>query len=368
MKRCTVTRKILLNGTTMKNRIWALALLLACTLNCAPTVAKQTRCTLTKYTSVELQVGRNVVFVPVLLRGTKAWMRLNLGALASVIDSGAAESLHLPVKKLPPRSAEFWIGGIRAQNLVVVESLQIGTVRFSKNTEFLLQPNGTTVYHHDGDPVLGAIGMDAFANVDVELDLAHRKLSLFAQDRCSGSDVYWSDNAAAVPMSRDDYGGLQFPMELDGQRIEAGISTRQWESALHTDVSKRAFHFDERSPGNEVEGGSGAREVYYRAMQLTAPGLTITSARVQLVAPVTGCTLKSTGFNPKTFGYAGCYGAYPLSLGLSVLEKLHLYFATGKGMLYFTAADTPGQDVSAAGQGEAARSESAPEAQEGPRK
>lgn len=336
----------------MRNE-WAFALLLVCGVSCVPAVASGKQCSLTRLTSVELQVDP-VVMLPVTLQGSKAWMTLNTGSVFSVIDGRAADALRLHSKPLPA-TVEMSYGGFRLDKIAVVDSFQIGTVRFRKGTELLLSPQRGPVPRYHGDPIVGTLGMDVFVHVDVDLDLAHRRLNLFSQDHCPGAVVYWSDTAASVPMQRGRLGDLYFPIELDGERIQASISTGQWNSSLRTDVSKRVFHFDQQSPGNEVETVLGHRRVYYRAMKLTAPGLKVTGARIQLLAPSKWCQVTSFGFLHGTVGYDGC-GVHPLELGLSVIEKLHLYFATGEGVLYFTAADSPGQAASAAGAEESSHS------------
>jgi Aspartyl protease len=340
----------------------ALGLLLACGVTCTTAVAKTLTCQpLTKLTSIELQID-NAVWVPVSLHGSRAWMQLNTGAPVTVIYESAAKAFGLPIKAAARNIPSVAFGALRLNRLAVVDSLQLGTVRLREGTDFLLVPESGPPHRHGGDPILGLLAMDVFAHVDVELDLAHRALNLFSQDYCPRSAVYWSDTAAAVPMYRGVYGALYFPMELDGKVIEAGISTTTRDTFLHTDVSEQVFHFDEHSPGNEAENHSGEQQVYYRAMKLTASGLKITNARIRLIAPRTDCKVKSFWYLHDAIGYDRCIDVYPLDIGISVLEKLHLYFATGKHVLYFTATDSSEQSASVARPTETAPSMSAPRA------
>jgi len=63
------------------------------------------------------------------------------------------------------------------------------------------------------------------------------------------------------------------------------------------------------------------------------------------------CELGQSRDKAKAALHAGCYGAEaPLKLGMNVISKMHLYFATKESMLYFTAADAGHEG--AAGQGE----------------
>jgi hypothetical protein len=52
------------------------------------------------------------------------------------------------------------------------------------------------------------------------------------------------------------------------------------------------------------------------------------------------CSLQLRGRIDGVAQYYNCTGdEAPLHIGLNVLEKLHLYFATKENVLYFTAAD-----------------------------
>lgn len=254
----------------------------------------------------------------------------------------AEQRRRLQAKDLKAFSSEFTIGGATATKLVNVDSLQIGNVLFGKNTQLLVAPAKEP--RHAGIPIIGALGTDLFTPVDFELDLAHKTLNLFSQDHSSGG-VYWSDTAAVIPMYRGPMHDLYFAMELDGKRIETGIATGQEDSSLAIAASRLPFNFDAQSPGSEV----GRHQGYYRVMKLTTPGLAVSNAMIQLRAD-NSCKVVVKTFEGHTAGYSGtgCFGQYPLELGLDVLKKLRLYFATKEQVLYVTAADATAQTDSAA--------------------
>jgi hypothetical protein len=78
---------------------------------------------------------------------------------------------------------------------------------------------------------------------------------------------------------------------------------------------------------------------HYRAMRLTAPGLTVSDTRIRLSVPrqLGGCILETRGRKGGGVGYTGCENVYPMSLGRNILTQLRLYFATKEQILYFTA-------------------------------
>ncbi|HEY4210655.1 MAG TPA: retropepsin-like aspartic protease [Steroidobacteraceae bacterium] len=333
----------------MNNGSLWLWLLAASSLFGSAADAKDDVCEVVKLTKIELQMRPEVsseILVPVKMGDSDAWMVLNAGSAFSVLMEKAASSLRLPVREV--RSSGAWIefGGKTLDRLATVDSFQLGTVHYGKGTEFLVWSRPGPLNSYKGLPIIGLLGMDVFSHVDVELDLARRTLNLFAQESCGGG-VYWSRTFASVPILRSPFGNLYFPMELEGKWIKTTFSTVSPESSLRTDVSKRVFGFDERSSGNEVDGSSGKQATYYRAMKLTTPGLTVTNAKIRLREPPRGCSVDVPGRASNGVGYEGCGGVYPMALGLSVLQKLHLYFATKENVLYFTAADAPQTEVSA---------------------
>lgn len=79
--------------------------------------------------------------------------------------------------------------------------------------------------------------------------------------------------------------------------------------------------------------------VSYRAMKMTARGLSVTNADVELIPGAKGCIVSHHSGPQNSAGYENCYGPQPLRLGLDLLRHLRLYFATEEHVLYFTAAD-----------------------------
>lgn len=59
---------------------------------------------------------------------------------------------------------------------------------------------------------------------------------------------------------------------------------------------------------------------------------------ISLVPSIKGCPLYITKRNITS--YSNCGDAYPMYIGLTVLNQLRLYFAVRERMLYYTAADS----------------------------
>ena len=150
--------------------------------------------------------------------------------------------------------------------------------------------------------------------------------------------MYWSDTYASAPLYRGKLGELYFPMELEGKKVQTTISPSDRFTTLTTDVTRLFYGFDESSPGVEAEREADDVTYHYRAMQLTAPGLTVSNAKIRLRKPQKGCQLELPARRTSGAGYE-CMGAHPMKLGRNVLQKLRLYFATKEKRLYFTSAE-----------------------------
>jgi hypothetical protein len=74
-------------------------------------------------------------------------------------------------------------------------------------------------------------------------------------------------------------------------------------------------------------------------MKMTARGLIVTNADVELIPGGKGCIVSHLSGPEHSAAYENCYGTPPLTLGLDVLQHLRLYFATEEHVLYVTAAD-----------------------------
>jgi hypothetical protein len=100
-------------------------------------------------------------------------------------------------------------------------------------------------------------------------------------------------------------------MELDGQKLEAILTTDSPVSSLSTDVTTRVYGFDKNSQGIEsVADADGHVVAQYRAMKLTANGLTVADERILLTDPPKNtCRLTK---KRDAIGYTDCLYRYPL--------------------------------------------------------
>jgi predicted aspartyl protease len=299
--------------------------LLACTAAAANTAhgAQPKDCTLHRYTSVSLTVDANRrLLVPVTMEGTIGSAILDIGNAFSVIWQNEAEQLGLHQSSFGIGVPDINWGGVPIKKYATA-TLALGDARF-KQVDLIIVPESTRSRFHIADTVIAILGMDLLSRSDIELDIKHARLALYAPDHCLGRVVYWADDYAAVPVRQGPVGNFYFPIELNGKEVEATLSPGNWRSTLSADAAKQLYGFD---PHNRAQ-----------TMQLTAKGLNVLNAQIVLNDfSKPGCELSK---RDGAAAYTGCYGIYPLEIGLDILSKLHLYLATKEKVLYFTAADT----------------------------
>lgn len=310
----------------------AFALAVATQLASAAGTHASTDCKLHRIASVDFAV-KDLIFVPVVVNGSRGAMVLDTGSAISTLWGDKLGHLHL-------RSSTTTLAEESVQT-TEIHTLAIGELVFRKGTFRLGSTPSDAPPEPPIQPLIGTLGMDVFANVDFELDFARNKVNLYSQEHCPGKVVYWANAYSEAPMQRGALGNFYFPIELDGKKLPATLSTASLTTSLTTDLTKKLYGFDEHSAGIESESdGSGAPAAHYRAMMLKAAGLNVANARIKLLTSHSLCLLRTTDPRERGTSYEECIGAYPpLKLGLNVLRQLHFYLATKEKVLYFTPAD-----------------------------
>jgi hypothetical protein len=314
----------------------------------APTsllAAEAQDCSLKRYASIDLEESPNGhLLVPVTVEGTRALMLLDTDTIYSTLTEAAVDRLALQTHS-SSITVKTLTGETYIPKIATAKELSIGSAKF-KTREFYvpLTSNISIIAARDysNAQVVGVIGMDVLANVDVELDVASRKMNLYSQDHCPNHVVYWSKVYNSVPIHLYTRGSaFYFPIELDGKKIEATLSTWQSTTTLSTDVTRKLYNFDSHSPDVESETDTAGKTMaHYRAMELDAVGFKVVNAHITLIDPRIGNCHLGTRFDAAAYD---CEGSPPLRLGLNVLTRLHIYLATKEKVLYFTPAEATGQ-------------------------
>jgi hypothetical protein len=321
----------------MRN-LWPILLGALCCFSELPAQAKAPPdCRLKQAASIDMAGDANdPLLIPVTVKGTAAYMILSTGNAFSTVTRGAAERLGFHVHST---SGYVKSGKNAVDELATSNQFAIGQRLAFKSADFLVVPDDSYDSRGSGpQPVIGVLGSNLLAQLDIELDVAKRKMNLYLQDHCPGKAVYWSSRYDSTPIQVDSLGVMYFPMELGDKKIETVLSSGDPSTTLFVDVAKQLYGIDYRSAGvSSRTDAAGQTTFHYRALNLTSENLTLKNADIRLLdKPFPSCEVTE---RDGVTGYDGCLGIHPLHLGRDALSKLHIYLATKEGVLYFTPAD-----------------------------
>lgn len=305
-----------------------------------PAAAAGKPCELKQVSAMEVVMAPDgAVLVPVAIEGHPGFMVLQLDAGSPWLYPGYLEELGLQ-KATHGVVVDAHINGRKVDRQLRVKSTRLGLADFTGWDYFVLPESPTARPRFRGYPVYGTMSSVFMNAVDMELNLAENHLVLFRPNRCGSIPVYWEGEVTAVPLYTDRSGLMIFPMEVEGNRIEASLNTTGRLSVLFTKIAKRYLGFDANSPGIERQTLPGGREVAsFRAVSLTAKGLGIHNARVRL-SDFDRCDPTTSDKDSGAIGCRDMYGLTPFSIGTDLLKQLRIFASVADRKIYFTRVDS----------------------------
>jgi predicted aspartyl protease len=298
--------------------------------------ARAENCTLTQMASLDIVDGPNgTILVPVDVNGTRELFLVDTGGVYSSVTDDVAAQLHLDLHPLSQEIEIYNAAGERFSAGVVVDSLKIGNNE-AQHFHMLVRPkrSGET-------QVGGVLGPDLLKLFDVDFDFTARKLNLFSQDHCEGKVVYWAKAYAALPFKLPDGGHITMTANLDGHDTQTTLDTGASTTFLSSGTALNVFGVSSDSPGIEKIGDPSAPISRYRFKSLSLQDIAVSNPLVILLPDAISEAFRKA-HDEKTFNDP-VYGEHldipPLTLGMNVLRRLHLYIAYKEHVLYATAAD-----------------------------
>jgi predicted aspartyl protease len=284
-------------------------------------------------------VGRpgNVVTVQATIATKAVSLLVDTGASFSLINKNIVDELKLPTR--PSRVQLVNVAGQRTTQEVRLPSITLGRVK--QEGVYFIVDAGTNPVGGRPDAFDGILGADFLLNVDIDLDYGASKLNLISPQHCEGKVVYWqAPVVAVVPIRVSTLGQITLPLTLDGHTVRAILDTGATNTTLNLEVARRVFNIDTNDPDLEKVGelkGGYAAQIYNRKFKtLSIEGVTVTDPVISLLPNMVSLTSdsRSTG----SLIHDTDKQAPDMMLGMSVLNKLHVYIATHEGKLYITQA------------------------------
>jgi predicted aspartyl protease len=304
-----------------------------------PAIAEEV-CTLKRIAVIPFETdATGHIWFPAKVGGFKTRLMLDTGAFWSFLNKDIAEKLSLQ----PQLMFDGYIvdaAGQKMDKFVTVPEVQLGSVVIGVPYDFVVGEAGGDIEHFGG-----AIGLNLFTKMDLEIDNAGKTISLFSQDHCKGAGVHWADEAVTLNFARrkkdipsgtrirtqKDYMPINMPIvggELEGDPVRILFDTGATNSSIHLDHAKRRWNVGPGSPGVAPAGvvytasGTPIETYSYTFNSLSISGIRFNNVPVRL----------------------GKFDDEDVILGMHELKLLHLYFAFKDGMIHVTGADaTHGQ-------------------------
>jgi len=165
-----------------------------------------------------------------------------------------------------------------------------------------------------------AVGPQAFANVDLELDLSRNRIALYSPDHCPGKVVYWSDSWLEAPYYIDLAMAPLIDASVNGNKTYAKLNLTFGMTTLTPYASWSSnIRSDEHGFVVDTLEFAGVRLSNVRAGRM----------EIAFADPVNGVT-----YHPGTKWLM----LADLNLGLDLLKRFHFYIARNDLKVYFTPA------------------------------
>jgi predicted aspartyl protease len=163
----------------------------------------------------------NIPIVTVRINSGTANFLFDTGAERSIISAAAAKRLGVDAHYEYARRMRS-LGGAVSGGDARLRSFDPGGMALS-DLRILVGP--VSLPSVQGRPIDGLLGADFLGDYEVDLDLAHRRITLFAPPPCPITAPAWNTPFATIAANRSLHERLFFPVRLDGHPIAALIDT-----------------------------------------------------------------------------------------------------------------------------------------------
>jgi len=276
-------------------------------------------CQLKDYGTLSVDMAGEKATTMVKINGNDTRFILDTGAFFNFMSNANASSLGL---KLRPAPFDFRMTGVGGSaNVQVTHIKDFGILNATlKNIDFIVGGTDT------GYGLLGANLLDA---ADLELDLAHGKLTLFSAEHCSKQVLaYWVKdgqyNVADIE-SVDNRGDRRtfLKVTINGRQVRALLDSGAFATVLSRPAAER-IGIDVNAPGVKVGGtsygvGAGRVKTWTVSIDKFSVGTeTIQHSQMQVLDGRIGD------------------GSTDMLLGVDFLLAHHMFIANSQSKAYFT--------------------------------
>jgi predicted aspartyl protease len=232
--------------------VWVLMLAQA-----APAAAaSDTQCRPQLLAALPVVLLHNIPLVTVTIDGHAASFILDTGAEQTILATAAAKHLGLGLHYEYPHTARGLTGSV-SNGQAEMRSMSFGGIPLHP---YPLRVGGIALPNLVGGPPDGLLGADILSDFDLDLDIPHRRLTLYRRQSCPDAKPAWDPPYALLSANRSINDHLFFYARLDGRRVAAFFDTGAQASVLDSAFAARlgvgpgALAHDPAMPSRGVTG------------------------------------------------------------------------------------------------------------------
>jgi Aspartyl protease len=310
--------------------------------------------------ALEQLPGTALMTVPVAINGTTKHFLLDIGTNPSEVSQAAVTDLGLPqdVKLTEGISGQKGltngslsgvsvvdvrdkIGAGGAQTRVRIASFTLGKAT-TKSLMFLVA-NDAEMGKPGTEPYDGLLTGDFFKQYDIELDFAGKQINWLTPTKCTDplQVVFWSHyEVGVIPMTIAD-GKIQVPVTAGGHAINAVIDTSSPRTIVRRDIAELVFGLKadtpDMTPAGDLKDGKGETVYVHNFSQIAFAG-GVVAQNVPALIQANSLTHEITSGAALGSHASSAEPRIPdMTLGMDVLQKLHMYIVPGQGKVYVTS-------------------------------
>ena len=279
--------------------------------------------------------GRPVL--PVKINGTPRNFLFDTGGVVILVSPSVVKELNLHTRESPIKL--FDVGGNISQAMTTLDSFELGPL-VAKHLDVAVGTSGA------GSDVDGLLTPSLF-RTDIDMDFGPGRFSLFLQDHCEGKVVYWKSDAIAVVAVRTDDLHINVPVVIDGHELRAIIDTGASGTFMDMNTARRVFGLTPDSPGMKnvgIANNDPNLPLYEHVFSsLSFEGITVSNAHVKIMPDMIDSKDKENSFQTGShvMRVDDEITRVPVTIGMNVLKKLHVYMAFKERKLYISPASAP---------------------------
>ena len=293
----------------------------------AVSASANAECKLAKYPDIPATVSGDRLLIDGSINGMDTQLMVDSGAFFGLASPGAVAKFHMKIMAGPPGLHVRGIGGESDQvSVAIAKDFSLAGMHFNK-AEFIVGEHGV------GDGARILLGENFLSHFDVEYDVPHGFIRLFAPTGC-GSDplIYWAkagQTFSEISIDRVDGADNQINgrVQLNGAWVRAGFDTGAPESIIGRVAAARAGVQKAAAQGPAVENDGIAKASYYQAWLAPFDSMKIGDEQISRFNLWVADTREMADID--------------MLIGLDFFLSHRVYVANSQHMMYFTYEGGP---------------------------